>query len=71
MPKELRLIVIRPDIANQESASATAYLCFETASDDDVEMSVTWGDTDRNRGTYLIPRSQIDELTAWLDERTE
>jgi len=69
--KEIRLIVIRPDITNQDSANATAMLRFETASDNDVEMSITWGDSERNRGTYLIPRSDADELAGWLDERTD
>ena len=71
MPEELRLIVSRPDIANPDSANATAFLRFEAVSDHDVEMSVTWGDNDRSRGVYLIPRAAADELAGWLDERTE
>jgi len=69
--KEIRLIVSRPDIANPDSANATAWLRFEAVSDDDVEMSVTWGANDRNRGVYLIPRSAADELSGWLDERSD
>ena len=70
MPEELRLIVSRPDIANPDSANATAFLRFEAVSDHDVEMSVTWGDNDRSRGVYLIPRAAAEASEIGGQSRT-
>ena len=65
--KTIRLTVSRPDIRNTDLAGAI--LQFERDSDGDVEMTVRWDGSEKDRGVYLIPRGEADELAGWLDEQ--
>lgn len=67
--KNIRLMTNRQDIRNPDNAAA--FLHFDVDSDGDVEMTVRWGEPERPRGTYLIPRSEADLLLEWLEQRTD
>jgi hypothetical protein len=67
--KTIRLMVSRPDIRNQDLAGA--FLTFEVDSDGDVEMTVRWGEPERDRGIYLIPSNEACELLGFLEQLTD
>jgi hypothetical protein len=66
--KTIRLIASRPDIRNTDLAGATLH--FEVDSDRDVTMTIRWDGSEKDRGVYLIPRSEVFDLLEFLDQVT-
>lgn len=65
MSELVRVSVTRQDIANPDKGGAT--LVFRELSDGDVEMTVMYGDPERDRGAYLIAKDEAWDLVDHLD----
>lgn len=69
MPKPIRVSATRADITNPDRAEAT--LVFDTAWPESVEMTVRWGDPERDRGTYLISKMEAWDLYEFLKQHLD